>query len=274
MKVDRKKGEKKVKIVVCIKQVPASSDVKIDPNTGVLIRDGKNTKMNPYDLYALEVALRLKEQLNATIYAITMGPPAASLVLEEALWMGCDEAFLITDRKFGGADVVATSYTISQGIIKVVPDFDMIICGKQTTDGDTAQVGPEMAEYMCIPHACYVDKIMEVKEKSIVIRVNNEKSYDVLEVDYPCLVTIEKDSVTPRLPSYKRKRELKDYKIESITFDQLIDQDETHFGLKGSPTQVERMFNPEKKAKKVFLEGTTDEKVSQLHDILKKGKFI
>ena len=144
-------------IVVCIKQVPASSDVKIDPVTGVLIRDGNNTKMNPYDLYGIETALRIKEQNGATIKTISMGPGPAKAVLEGSLWMGCDEALLISDRKFGGADVVATAYTISQGI-KKLGDFDLIICGKQTTDGDTAQVGAEMAEYLQIPHIAYVEK--------------------------------------------------------------------------------------------------------------------
>ena len=151
-----------MKIVVCIKQVPASSNVQIDPVTGVLIRDGNNTKMNPYDLYALEVALRIKEQTGATVKTITMGPPPAKDVLEESVWMGCDDGVLITDRKFGGADVVATSYTISQGI-RSMGEFDLIICGKQTTDGDTAQVGAEMAEALGIPHVCYVDIALQAK---------------------------------------------------------------------------------------------------------------
>ena len=145
-----------MKIVTCIKQVPASSNVKIDPVTGVLIRDGKNTKMNPYDLYALETALRIKEMVkDCKISTITMGPPSATEVLKESLWMGCDDAALLTDRKFAGADVVATSYTISQGI-RALGEYDLIICGKQTTDGDTAQVGPEIAECLNIPHISYI----------------------------------------------------------------------------------------------------------------------
>jgi electron transfer flavoprotein beta subunit len=143
-------------ICVCIKQVPASSNVKINPDTGTLVRDGDNTKINPYDLYALELALKVKEQKECNVKAITMGPPAATAILEEALYMGCDDGYLITDRKFAGADVVATAYTISQGIRKV-GDCDLIICGKQTTDGDTAQVGAELAHFLGIPFVCYVD---------------------------------------------------------------------------------------------------------------------
>lgn len=260
-------------IVVCIKQVPASSNVKIDPVTGVLIRDGKNTKMNPYDLYALETALRIKDKNNATVKTITMGPPSAMQVLQESLWMGCDEGTIISDRKFGGADVVATSYTISQGV-KALGDFDLIICGKQTTDGDTAQVGPEMANALGIPHVCYVDKIIEVKDDAIVVRANMDKTYEILEVKYPCLITVDKGIATPRLPSYKRSLMFKDYQMNMVTFNDVKDQDETHYGLKGSPTQVERMFNPDKNDNKVVLTGSTEEVSSQLFNVLKDNKYL
>ena len=260
-------------IVVCIKQVPASSDVKIDPVTGVLIRDGNNTKMNPYDLYGLEMSLRIKEQNNATVKTITMGPPPAKAVLEEAVWMGCDDGVLITDRKFGGADVVATSYTISQGVKSMGP-FDLIICGKQTTDGDTAQVGAEMAEALGIPHVCYVDKIVEVKEHSIVVRANMENTFETMEIQYPCLITVDKGSVTPRLPSYNRSVQFKDHDYRFITFNDVEDQDETHYGLKGSPTQVERMFNPDRNTDKVVFDGSDDELAQKLKSILAEKKYL
>lgn len=260
-------------IVVCIKQVPASSNVKIDPVTGVLIRDGRNTKMNPYDLYALETALKIKDEKNATVKTITMGPPPAMQVLEESLWMGCDDATIISDRKFGGADVVATSYTIAQGI-KTLGDYDLIICGKQTTDGDTAQVGPEMADVLGIPHACYVDKILEVKEKSIVVRCNLDKTYEILEIQYPCLITVDKGIYTPRLPSYKRSVQFKDYKMNMITFADVKDQEETHYGLKGSPTQVEKMFNPDRNTDKLLLKGDTEEVTDTLFNVLKDNKYL
>lgn len=241
-------------IVTCIKQVPASSDVQVDPETGVLIRDGNNTKMNPYDLYGIETALRIKEFNNAKVSTITMGPPSAKQVLNESLWMGCDCATLITDRKFAGADVVSTAYTLSQGITKQ-GEFDLIICGKQTTDGDTAQVGPEIAEYLKIPHIAYVDNIIEIKEKSIVVSVSMDKTIEVWEVNFPCLITVEKGIYTPRLPSYKRSIELKNYVIKELTLKDMNDVDENHYGLKGSPTQVERMFPPSKNNEKVIWEG-------------------
>ncbi len=260
-------------ICVCIKQVPASSNVKINPDTGTLVRDGDNTKINPYDLYALELALKVKEQKECNVKAITMGPPAATAILEEALYMGCDDGYLITDRKFAGADVVATAYTISQGIRKV-GDCDLIICGKQTTDGDTAQVGAELAHFLGIPFVCYVDQVIEVKEKSIVVRANYDKMYQTLEIDFPCLITVEKNNDSPRLPSYKRSVEYRNYQIEQITFDKLYDKDESKYGLKGSPTQVERMFNPDKDDSKVMLDENNKSFAEQLKDILKEKKYI
>lgn len=261
-------------ICVCIKQVPASSNVTIDPVTGTLVRDGNNTKMNPYDLYAIETALKIKEMADdATIKALTMGPPAATSILEEALWMGCDDGYLLTDRKFAGADVVATSFTLSQGI-KFMGKYDLIVCGKQTTDGDTAQVGAELAHFLNIPYVCYVDKIIEVKEKSIVVRTNMDKTFETLEISFPCLITVEKNNESPRLPSYKRSVAFKDHAMHIVTFEKFFDQNEANYGLKGSPTQVERMFNPIKDNKKEMLNEKESSFASQINDILKDGKFL
>lgn len=263
-----------MKIVTCIKQVPGSSNVKIDPVTGVLIRDGKNTKMNPYDLYAIETALRIKEQVkDCTITTITMGPNPALAVLKESLWMGCDDAALLTDRKFGGADVVATSYTISQGI-KALGDFDLIICGKQTTDGDTAQVGPEVAENLHIPHVAYVDKIIEIKDKSIVVSTSMDKTVEVWEVEFPCLITVDKGIYTPRLPSYKRGKDFENYEYKMMTLNDMEDLDESHYGLKGSPTQVERMFPPAKNTDKEIWEGTSEELASRIAEKMQNLKLL
>ena len=158
-------------ILVCIKQVPGTSKVEVDPVTGVLKRDSADTKMNPYDLFALETALRIREEVGGTIKVISMGPPQAMDVIKEAFSMGADDGALVSDRKFGGADVLATSYTISQGVRKM-GDFDLILCGKQTTDGDTAQVGPEMAEYLGIPHIANVIDIINVKENSMQLKMD------------------------------------------------------------------------------------------------------
>ncbi len=260
-------------ICVCIKQVPASNNVKINPETGTLVRDGNNTKMNPYDLYAIELALKIKEIKESNVKALTMGPPAATSILEEAIWMGCDDGYLLTDRKFAGADVVATAYTISQGI-KYMGKFDLVVCGKQTTDGDTAQVGAELAHFLGIPYVCYVDQVLEVKEKSIVVRCNLDKTYETLEVDFPCLITVEKSNDTPRLPSYKRSVQFSDHQMHTITFNKLFDTDESRYGLKGSPTQVERMFNPIKDDRKVMLNDEVDSYATQLKEILKDRKYI
>ncbi len=157
-----------MKIMVCIKQVPGTSKVEVDEKTGVLKRDGVDSKMNPYDLYALETALRIKEKKGGHIKVISMGPPQAKAVIKEAYSMGADEGTLVSDRKFAGADVLATSYTLSQGV-KKCGDFHIILCGKQTTDGDTAQVGPEMAEYLGISHVANVRRILDVNDDFIKV---------------------------------------------------------------------------------------------------------
>ena len=154
-------------ILVCIKQVPASNKVEVDPVTGVLLRNGADSKMNPYDLYALETALKIREEVGGTISVISMGPPQAMTVIREAFAMGVDRGALLSDRRFGGADVLATSYTIAQGI-KKMGDFDLILCGKQTTDGDTAQVGSEVSEWLNIPSVSNVKKISKVRLSVII----------------------------------------------------------------------------------------------------------
>lgn len=263
-----------MKIVTCIKQVPASSKVEVDPITGVLIRDGNNTKMNPYDLFALETSFGIKElEKEAVIEAVTMGPPSALDVLEEALYMGADEALLISDRRFAGADVLATSYTLSQ-LIRHIGDYDIVICGKQTTDGDTAQVGPEIAEFLGIPHIPYVVEVIEVKKNSIIVRSTFDSHEEISEVQYPCLLTIEKGDVVPRLPSYRRQVEFSDYKIKMVSMDNLEDKDPNNYGLNGSPTQVEEIFPPNKRTDSTEIKGTNKEVALQMFQILKESKFL
>ena len=179
-------------IIVCIKQVPGTAQVEIDEKTGVLKRDGVASKMNPFDLFAIESAMRLKEKYGGRVTALTMGPPQAEKVLREAFMMGVDDAVLLSDRRFGGADVLATSYTISQGIRKI-GSYDLILCGKQTTDGDTAQVGAELAEFLGIPHLANVTKLMELVEGK-KLDVEAEIPLHVVDVrmSLPCLLTVEK----------------------------------------------------------------------------------
>lgn len=262
-----------MKIVVCIKQVPGSNKVEVDEKTGVLKRDGVDSKMNPYDLYALETALRMKELHGGSITALTMGPKQAEAVLREAYMMGVDEGVLVSDRKFAGADVLATSYTLSQAV-KSLGEFDVIICGKQTTDGDTAQVGPEMAEYLNIPHVANVTKIVRYEEGRVVVEMDMPTTVEVAAVEYPCLMTVEKDIFSPRLPSYKRKMETADREIKVLSVKDFLDQDDMHYGLNGSPTQVERIFPPESTGEKEFYRGDSKVVSRQVSDKLVELKLV
>lgn len=260
-------------ILVCIKQVPGSNKVEVDEKTGVLKRDGVDSKMNPYDLYALETAIRIKEEQGGTVTAMTMGPNQAQAVIKEAFMMGADKGALISDRKFAGADVLATSYTLSQSV-KKLGEFDLLICGKQTTDGDTAQVGPEMAEYLNIPHVANVLKIVEYREDAIVVEMDMPNTIEVVAVKYPCLITVEKDIFQPRLPSYKRKMATLDRPITVLSFKDFEDQDEMKYGLNGSPTQVERIFPPETNDKREMFRGTSAEVVHSASNKLIELKLV
>lgn len=260
-------------ILVCIKQVPGTTKVEVDPVTGVLKRDGVDSKMNPYDLYALETALKIKEQTGGVIKVISMGPPQAREVIREAFTMGADEGMLLSDRKFAGSDVLATSYTLSQGV-KKMGNVDLIICGKQTTDGDTAQVGPEMAEYLGLPHVANVRKIVELKERSIVVEMDMLDTIEIAEIKFPCLITVDKDIFQPRLPSYRRKLQTKDKEIGIISMKDFEDQNEKSYGLNGSPTQVERIFPPAVNTDREMWNGTPEELSEKIADRLKSLKFI
>ncbi|WP_300347780.1 electron transfer flavoprotein subunit beta/FixA family protein [Clostridium sp.] len=262
-----------MRLMVCIKQVPGTSKVEVDEKTGVLKRDGVDSKMNPYDLYALETALRIKERKGGEIKVISMGPPQAMEVIREAYAMGADEGTLVSDRKFAGADVLATSYTLSQGVRKC-GDFDIILCGKQTTDGDTAQVGPEMAEYLGIPHVANVRSILEVNDDFIKVEMDMPNTIEVLDVKYPCLLTVDKDIFQPRLPSYKKKVETKDREISVVSLIDFEDKDEKKYGLNGSPTQVERIFPPSNNDKHEIWTGDSIELSEKIESKLRELKFI
>jgi electron transfer flavoprotein beta subunit len=260
-------------ILVCIKQVPGTSKVEVDPVTGVLKRDGVDSKMNPYDLYALETALRIREEKGGSVKVISMGPPQAMDVIKEAYMMGADDGVLLSDRKFGGADVLATAYTISQGA-RQMGNVDLILCGKQTTDGDTAQVGPEMAEYLGIPHIANVIKIEDIRKDAMVVEMDMPNTIEVAEIKFPCLLTVEKDIFQPRLPSYRKKLETAGRGIKVLSMKDLQDQNEKRYGLSGSPTQVERIFPPAVNTDKEMWKGTGEELGNRLSAKLKDLKFI
>lgn len=261
-------------IIVCVKQVPESNKVEVDPISGVLKRGGVSGKLNPYDLFALETAFSLAENNGGIVRTISMGPPQAKDALLETVYMGAAQGVLLSDRKFGGSDVSATSTALSLGI-REMGKYDLIICGKQTTDGDTAQVGPELAERLGIEHVCNVQKVLAIDEKQITVLMDLDLEQMTLEVSLPCLITMDKDVNTPRLPSYKRKRTINiDALIRILTADELPGADENKLGLKGSPTQVERIFSPERSIKRSMLEGGSAELSDALYGILKERKFI
>ncbi len=260
-------------IVVCIKQVPGTNKVKVDEKTGVLQRDGVDSKMNPYDLYAIETALRLKENCKGTVTVITMGPPQAKEIIYEAFSMGADEGCLLTDRSFAGADVLATSYTLSQGI-KKLGDFDIIICGKQTTDGDTAQVGSEISEFLNLPSLSNVTKINCADETSITVEMETLNSVEVSKIKFPCLISVDKDIFLPRLPSYIKKKETSNKEITILTLNSFDDTDKAHYGLDGSPTKVQRIFPPKVSSEREIIKGDSEYLTDKISNKLHELKFI
>lgn len=253
-----KRGEE-MEIIVCLKQVPDTTIVEVDEKTGVLKREGTRTKMNPFDLYALEWGLRLKEQVGGRVRVLSMGPSQAVAVLKEAMSMGADEGYLLSDRAFAGADVLATSYTLAQGI-KKMGSYDVILCGKQTTDGDTAQVGPAVAEWLKIPHISQVRDIVPMND-CFRVEADYAEFIQICEIQMPCLLTIEKDSCVPRLPSYLLRKASQNREVTYWNLSDLLPKknEKVFFGLDGSATQVERIFPPPKKEEQKIFRGTSTE---------------
>lgn len=260
-------------ILVCMKQVPATSQVEIDPETGSLKRLGTEARTNPYDLSALEAALRIREQRGGTVTVLTMGPPQAEQMMRDAYRMGADDAVILSDMKFAGSDVLATSYTLSQGI-RMLGRVDLVLCGRQTTDGDTAQVGPAIAEHLGIPHAAWVSAIPVVDETGIEVLQTLATVTQRSRLRLPCLITVEKNLCVPRLPSYRLKREASVRPVRIVGFNSLPEKNLSLCGLVGSPTHVETMFAPPVNAKKVILEGGTGEKAAALIAVLAGKKLI
>ncbi|NNK56259.1 MAG: electron transfer flavoprotein subunit beta/FixA family protein [Desulfofustis sp.] len=256
-----------MKIIVCVKQVPDAKDVRLDPETNTLAREGVESIMNPYDQHALEAGVSLKEGSGGEVTVITMGPPQAEEVLRQAIACGGDNGVLISDRKFAGADTWATSYTLARAIV-ALGDFDLIICGKQAIDGDTAQVGPGLAMRLGIPYATCIQKIREAENSSIVMERMMDDGYDVLKSGFPLLISVVKDINQPRVPSLKGKMKAKKAEIRVLCAAD-IGADPTCIGLPGSPTQVVKVFPPEPRGERAMLTGTVDEQVEQLVERLK-----
>jgi electron transfer flavoprotein beta subunit len=251
-----------VNIVVCIKQVPGSTQVKINPDTGTLIRDSVEAVVNPFDEYAIEEGLRIKERAGGTVKVITMGPPQAENVLRAAIAMGADEGYLVSDRAIAGSDTWATSYTLARAI-RTLGETHLVICGKQAIDGDTAQVGPGVAEMLDIPFVAWVRKVEEIDDVKARVERMMEDGYDVVEMPLPGLITVVKEINEPRMASLKGKMRAKKAAITTITAAEL-DAEEGKIGLKGSPTQVLRSFVPERKTGGEKVSGEVPELVDKI----------
>jgi len=254
-------------IIVCIKQVPETTEVRINPETNTLIREGVKSIINPFDMYAIEEAVRLKEKFGGKITVITMGPPQADAALREAISLGIDEGILLSDRAFAGSDTWATSYTLA-GAINKIGRFDLILCGKQASDGDTAQVGPGISAHLDIPQVTYVKKIEEIKDNKMRVERMLEEGFEVIETPLPALLTVVKEINEPRLPSLKGMMRAKSAQIAVWTQKELNLNSE-NIGLCGSPTQVVKIFTPPARIGGQILGGETPEIAERLVELLK-----
>lgn len=258
-------------IIVCIKQVPDTAEVRINPETNTLIRDGVAGIINPYDLHAIEAALQIREKAGGRVTVITMGPPQAESALREAISMGADDAVLLTDRAFAGSDTWATSYTLSKAVEKLVADI--VLCGKQAIDGDTAQVGPEMAEFLDVPHVSCIRRIEDVRPDSIRVQRMMDDGYDVVESSLPVLLTVVRELNQPRLSSLKGKMAAKKAEIKKWASSD-IGAEADKIGLRGSPTQVKNIFAPESKKDRKMLKGGPEQQVEELLRELRSLKCV
>ena len=256
-----------MKIIVCIKQVPDAKDVRLDPKTNTMAREGVESIMNPFDRHAVEEAVRLKEQHGGTVTVISMGPPQAEAVLRDAVSCGADEAVLVSDRAFAGADTWATTYTLAKAIRKLA-DFDLILCGKQAIDGDTAQVGPGLARRLDVPYVSYVKKVSGYDNGVMQVERLMDDGYDELAIPLPGLLTVVKEINEPRVPSLKGKMKAKKLVIQTLSAEDIGAASQS-IGLPGSTTQVVKVFAPQFKGERAMLEGTIDEQVDQLVEKIK-----
>ncbi len=254
-------------VVVCLKQVPGTTEVKIDPQTNTLVRQGIETIINPFDTYALEEGVRIKERCGGKVTVISMGPPQAEVALKEAASLGADEAILLSDSAFAGADTLATAYTLSAAINKL-GQYDIIICGRQTLDGDTGQVGPELAEMLGIPFVAYVSKVEEMADGHMRVQRMVEEGHEVIETSLPAVITVVKEINVPRLPSLRGIMKSKGAVIPVWTAREL-GVDQGMVGLAGSATKVIKVFFPQRVSSSEILQGDLESQVECLMSKLK-----
>lgn len=261
-----------MKIVVCVKQVPDAFEVKIDPETKRIVREGVESIINPYDNYAIEEAIRLKERFGGTVTAISMGPPQADKALRDAIAMGVDDAVLLSDMKFAGSDTLATSYILSYGI-KKLGNFDVIVCGRETLDGSTGQVGPEMAHHLNISYITYVSKIHNISDDVMECSRLMEDHYEELKVCLPVLITVVKEINQPRIPSLKGMLKAKKVQVH-LCKSADIEGDVSCYGQDGSPTRVVDVWTAQMNKDGRRVEGDTEKVTDVLFDELKKLGII
>jgi len=259
-------------IVVCLKQVPGITDVKIDPQTNTLVREGIKNIVNPFDTYALEEGVRVKERCGGRVTAISMGPAQAEEVLREAIATGADDAVLLSDSAFAGADTLATAYTLARAIDKL-EQYDLIICGRQTIDGDTGQVGPELAEMLKLPFVAYVSKLDEISNGYMRVKRMVEDGYEVIETPLPAVLTVVKEINVPRLPSLRGLAKAKSAVIPVWTAQEL-GVDNNMVGLSGSATRVIEIFFPQRVCRGEIFQGELEGQVSSLVDKLREAKIV
>jgi len=259
-------------VIVCVKQVPGTTEVKMNKETNTIIREGVEAIINPFDAYAVEEGIRIKEKTeDGKVTILSMGIPSVADLLKETLAVGADEAVLLSDRAFAGADTLATAYALSMGV-KKIGNYDLIICGKQASDGDTAQVGPSLAEKLGIPHTTYVRKIEEIREGFIRCQRMTDDGYEVIEMPLPAVITVVKEINEPRLPSLKGMMRSKKAQIPVWTAAD-IGADENLCGLAGSPTQVVETFVPVHNVQSEMIEGEPAEQAKKLADKLMTMQF-
>ena len=259
-------------IVVCIKQVPGTTEVKINNETNTLVREGVESIINPFDTYAVEEGVRLKERFGGTVTILTMGPPQADMALKECIEVGADEGILVSDRAFAGSDTLATSYVLSKAIEKI-GDYDLVISGKQTMDGDTGQVGPGIAQRLGIPFVAYVSRVDDIGDGKMKAERMTDEGHEVVESPVPCVMSVSKEINVPRLPSLRGKMKAKSAQFAVWSAADLGIED-NNVGVAGSPTFVMQIFSPKRERNSEMLEGSSTEQVSTLCDKLSEMKVI
>ena len=257
-------------IVVCIKQVPDAKNVRIDPDTHTLVRQGVECIINPFDLFAVEAALKIKDENDAKLTVMTMGPPQADEALRECLSRGVDDAVLLSDRAFAGSDTWATS-TVLAAAVRKLSDVDLVFCGKQAVDGDTAQVGPEMATLLDVPYATFVKKIEQLDNLHLKVTRQTDEGVEIWKVPMPALITVLKEVGEPRLPSLRHKMRAKKAQVR-VWGAADLGLDPSKVGLSGSFTQVVRVFAPPRRTNRIQIEGSIEEQADQLFRYLKEAK--